>query len=73
MISHAVDFDALIVVDVEVALLCCSKHRVILQEAYVIDFLLGLEFHDKILTFPVKHRKMTLFSTKKHMLSVLGY
>ena len=64
MISHAVDFNALIVVDVEVALLCRSKHSVVLQEAYVIDFLLGLKLHDKVLSFPIKHREMSLLATK---------
>ena len=63
MISHAVDFDPLVVIDVQVALLCYCKHSVVLQEAHIINLLLGLELHYKVLPLPIEHGKVAFITS----------
>ena len=63
MVTHAVNLDALIVVNVQVPVLCCCEHGVILQEAYVADLLLGLELHHEVLPLPVKHREVAFLAS----------
>ena len=44
MVPHAMQLNALIIIDVQVLLLRYREHLVILQEAHIAYFLLGLEF-----------------------------
>lgn len=67
MIPHAVNFDPLVVVDVQVALLGYGKHRMVLKEAHVVDLLLGLEFYHEVLSLPIKHCKVAFLTSKQNM------
>ena len=53
MVSHAVNLNALVIVDVKVFRLSYGKHGVVLQEADVVYPLFGIELYDKILLLPV--------------------
>ena len=55
VISHAVQFNALMIVYVHVFGLSYSEHLIILQEANVSDFVAGLKFHDQVLALPFEH------------------
>ena len=73
MVPHTVDFNPLIVIDVQVALLCYCKHCVVLQEAHVIDLLLGLKLHYEVLPLPIEHGEMTFITSKQDMSSIFRH
>jgi hypothetical protein len=54
-ISHTVQFNPLIIIDVQVLRLSCSKHGLILEEAHISDPVLGLELCHKVFVLPVEH------------------
>ena len=58
------ELNALVIVYVQIVALSCRKHGIVLQEADIIDFLLGLELYNEVLVLPVKHSKVT-FATSK--------
>ena len=66
------DFDPLVVVDVQVIALSRRKHRVILQKANIVDLLLGLEFYNQVLTFPVEHSQMAFTAAEQDVSTVPG-
>ena len=73
MVSHAMKFDALIVIDVEILGLSNGEHSVVLEEADISDLVLGLELHDKVFMFPFKHGKVSFFTTEKDVLAISGH
>ena len=58
------ELNALVVVYVQIVALSCRKHGIVLQEADIVHFLLGLELYNEVLVLPVKHSKVT-FATSK--------
>lgn len=70
MVSHAVQLDALMIVNVKVLCLGNREHMIVLQEANVSHFVTGLELHDKVLVFPFKHGEVTFTPAKKYMLAI---
>ena len=70
MVSHAVQLDALMIVDMQVLSLCNSEHVMVLQEADVTHLVTSLKLHNKVLVFPFKHCKVAFASTKQYMLAI---
>ena len=52
------DLDPLVVVYVQIVALGRCKHRVVLQEAHIIDLFFGLKFHDQVFLLPIEHSQV---------------
>jgi len=59
-VSHLVQFNTLIIIDIQILLLGNSKHTVIMQELYITHKLFGLELAHEVLLFPIKKSYMSL-------------
>lgn len=44
VVSHAVQLNALVIVDVQVLALSCGKHGLVLEELHISHFVLSLKF-----------------------------
>ena len=52
MISHTVQLNALMIINVHILGLSGCEHLMVLQETYVSNLVASLEFHDKVFLFP---------------------
>ncbi len=73
MVTHAMQLDSLMIVNVQVLGLRDSKHLMILQEADIAHFITCLELHNQVFTLPLKHCKVSLFASKKNMLAIFSH
>jgi hypothetical protein len=67
---HAVEFDSLVVINVQIFRLGHCEHRMVLQKANVTHFIFCLEFTHEVLALPVEQGEMALLTCEKEMLSV---
>ena len=70
MVPHAMQLNALVVVNVHVFRLSCGKHLMVLKEADITDLIACLELHDQVFLLPIKYGKMTLLPTEQNMLAI---
>mmetsp|Transcript_45055 Transcript_45055/g.111903 ORF Transcript_45055/g.111903 Transcript_45055/m.111903 type:complete len:236 (-) Transcript_45055:219-926(-) len=70
VVSEAVQFDAVLVVDVDVLLLRCSDHRVVLQHLHRTNRLTDVDIEEALHCVAVQQSDVSLLATKQEVSAV---